>query len=277
MNVQKVIKRIVIYMALTAAIAIMLYPLFYIFMASIKSKEDSLNNPPYALPTMPTFQNYISLVDTEFPRYFLNSITIAVIVLTLIAILGALAAYPLEKMNFRGRKLIKNLFMIGIMIPIFISLVPMFGIYNMLGLRDTYWSVIIPQVGFSLPMAMYLYTAFLKGVPDSLIEAGYMDGAGTFRIFVSVVMPLMKNTTVTIIIFNFVFVWNEFIFANTFISSSLVKTLPIGLNDFVGLYGLRDWGITFAAVAITILPTLIIFFILNKQVMEGMAAGAVKG
>lgn len=273
----KKVKRISVYLILVCTIAIMLYPLFYIFTTSIKTQEDRLAHAPYALPTAPTLQNYISLLDSDIPKYFLNSLVVAAITLVLIVVLGALAAYPLEKMEFKGRKFIKNLFMVGVMIPIFVALVPMFGIYNTLGLRGTYWAVIIPQVGFSLPMAMYLYTAFLESLPNSLIESGYIDGAGTFRIFFHIVLPLLRNTTVSIAIFNFVFVWNEFIFANTFLgTASNLKTLPIGLNDFVGQYGLRDWGLTFAAVAATILPTLIIFFIFNKQVMEGMAAGAVK-
>ena len=166
--------------------------------------------------------------------------------------------------------------MLGFMIPIFVALIPMFSIYRMLGITNTYWSLIIPQVGFGIPMAIYLYLGFLDHLPDSLIEAAYIDGAGSFQIFIQIVLPLLQNVMATIAIFNFVFIWNEFTFANTFINSSLMKTIPPGLNDFVNNYGLRDWGMTFAAVFATVLPTLIVFFILNKQVMEGMTAGAIK-
>ena len=210
------------------------------------------------------------------PTYFKNSVVVAAITLTGIVVLGALAAYPLSKMQFRGRTLVRNFFMLGIMIPIFVSLVPMFGVYNRLGLKNTYWSLIIPQVGFAIPMAMYLYIGFLDQIPDALIEAAYMDGAGSFRIFLEIIVPLLHNAIATIAIFEFVFVWNEFTFANTFISTSAMKTVPVGLNDFINNFGLRDWGLTFAAVSVTVLPTLIVFFILNKQVMAGMTAGAVK-
>jgi raffinose/stachyose/melibiose transport system permease protein len=245
-------------------------------MSSIKPMEEHINNPPYALPKILTADNYRNLIDTPILTYFKNSIIVALVTLTGIVVLGALAAYPLSKMEFRGRKLIRNFFMLGFMIPIFVSLIPMFSIYNKLGLKNTYLSLIIPQVGFSIPMAMYLYLGFLDTLPDSLIEAAYIDGAGSFQIFFRIVIPLLRNIMASITIFNFVFTWNEFTFANTFISSNIMKTIPTGLNDFVNNFGLRDWGLTFAAVSVTILPTLIVFFILNKQVMSGMTAGAVK-
>ncbi|MDR2784540.1 MAG: carbohydrate ABC transporter permease [Treponema sp.] len=245
-------------------------------MASIKPAEEHIANPPYALPRIPTFDNYRNLIHTPFFTYFKNSVVVVVVTLLGIVILGALAAYPLSKMEFRGRKIIKNFFLLGFMIPIFVSLIPMFSVYNTFGLKNTYWSLIIPQVGFSIPMAMYLYLGFLDSLPDSLIEAAYIDGAGSFQVFFRIVIPLLKNIMASIAIFNFVFVWNEFTFANTFISSAVMKTIPLGINDFVNSYGMRDWGLTFAVVSATILPTLVVFFILNKQVMAGMTAGAVK-
>ena len=152
----------------------------------------------------------------------------------------------------------------------------MFQIYNTLGLRNTYAAVILPQIGFSLPMCIFLYVGFMKYIPNELLEAGAIDGAGSFRIFRQIVFPMAKNSTVTVVIYNFVSIWNEFTYANTFMTKDEMKTLPIGLNAFVGEMGRRDWGSTFAAIVIAIFPTILIYFFLNKQVMEGMAAGAVK-
>jgi len=267
---------LVTYLILAIAIVIMSYPIFWIFITSIKPIEEHIRNPSYSLPEIPTLANYMGLTDTLFPVYFKNSVIIVVITLFCIVGLAALAAYPLSKMEFRGRKLIRNFFMLGFMIPIFVALIPMFNIYRILGLINSYWSLIIPQVGFGIPMAIYLYLGFLDHLPDSLIEAAYIDGAGSFQIFIKIVLPLLQNVMATIAIFNFVFIWNEFTFANTFINSNVMKTIPPGLNDFVNNYGLRDWGMTFAAVFATVLPTLTVFFILNKQVMAGMTAGAVK-
>lgn len=269
-------KRLLVYILLLAVAAIQLYPIVWIFLSSIKPAQEHIMNPPYALPEMPTLINYRNLLDSMIPVYFRNSVIVAAVTLFFIVTLGALAAYPLSKMRFKGRILIRNFFMLGIMIPIFVSLVPMFSIYNALGLKNTYWSLIIPQVGFAIPMAMYLYIGFLDQIPDALMEAAYIDGADSFGIFFKIILPLLKNAVATIAIFEFVFVWNEFTFANTFISTNAMKTVPVGLNDFINNFGLRDWGLTFAAVSVTVMPTLVIFFILNKQVMAGMTAGAVK-
>jgi len=273
----KKLKKLPVYIILLVVVVVQLYPIFWIFMSSVKPASEHLANPAYALPELPTFSNYVSLLSSAIPVYFKNSVIVTTVTLIGIVLLGALAAYPISKMEFKGRRLVRNMLMVGIMIPIFVALIPMFNIYNQLGLKNTYWSLIIPQVGFALPMSMYLYIGFLDNVPDSLIEAAYMDGANSFQIFGKVILPILRSVIATIATFQFVFVWNEFTFANTFISTSKMKTIPVGLNDFINNFGLRDWGLTFAAVAMTVLPTLIVFFILNKQVMSGMAAGAVKG
>ena len=277
MKPKNIVKRLPLYTCIGVALVIMLYPIFWIFMTSIKPFDEIVANPPHALPQSPTLSNYSLLLDTNLPLNFWNSIFVAVFTILGIIILSALAAYPISKMRFRGRKVIKNIIMVGIMVPITVSLIPMFSIYNSIGLINSRWAVIFPQWGFAIPVSMFLCLAFLNDLPDSLIEAGYIDGAGSLRIFWSIVLPMMRNTIATIAIFQFVFVWNEFVLARTFLISADVRTVPLGLASFVTEVGRRDWGLTFAGVAATVLPTLIVFFILNKQVIKGMAAGAVKG
>lgn len=269
-------KQIPLYAFIAVMLGIWLYPIFWIFMSSVKPAAEHLEYPAYALPKAPVLDNYISLLDSAIPTYFKNSVIVTAVTLVLIIVLGALAAYPLAKMEFKGRKIIRNGLMVGIMLPIFVALIPMFNIFNTLNLNNTYWALIIPQVGFAIPMAMYLFVGFLDQVPNALIEAAYIDGANSFQIFGRIILPMLRSVIATVATFEFVFVWNEFTFANTFISTSEMKTVPVGLNDFINNFGLRDWGLTFAAVAVTVLPTLILFFLLNKQVMAGMAAGAVK-
>jgi raffinose/stachyose/melibiose transport system permease protein len=252
MKRQDFLKKMFMYLVLLVVLIIQAYPIFWIFMSSIKPAEEHIYRPPYALPKVFTADNYLHLTNTPIIIYFKNSVVVAAVTLAGIMVLASLASYPLSKMEFRGRKLIRNFFMMGFMIPIFVSLIPMFSIYNVLGLKNTYWSLIIPQLGFSTPMAIYLYIGFLEKMPDSLLEAAYIDGASSFQIFFQIVVPLLRNVMASVTIFNFVFIWNEFTFANTFISSSAMKTIPIGLNDFVNNFGLRDWGLTFTAVSATI-------------------------
>ena len=272
----KALRKAVLYTFTFLCVFFQTYPILWIIVSSFKSNEEHTMNPPYSMPERFFFENYTALVDTSIMTYFKNSLIVVVFTLIGIVALGALAAYPLSKMNFPGRKLIKRVFMLGIMIPVFVSLIPMFRVFSAIGIKNTHLSLIIPQVGFSISLAIYLFLGFLDYLPNSIIESGYIDGASSFRIFFSIILPLLRNTIVTIATFNFVFVWNEFIFANTFVSSNAMKTIPIGLNDFIGTFGLRDWGMTFAAITVTVLPTLLVFFVMNKQVMEGMTAGAVK-
>jgi raffinose/stachyose/melibiose transport system permease protein len=162
------------------------------------------------------------------------------------------------------------------MVPIFVSLLPIFQVLGWLGLRRTYWSVVLPQVAFNLPMAIYIYTGFMRNIPDALIEAATIDGASPARVFWQIIVPLSMNATITIAVFNFMFVWNEFVFANTFLTTAKLRTLPIGLFDFVGQYGKQDLGATYAAIVVSVIPTLFLYAFLNRRVVEGMSAGAVK-
>jgi len=260
------------------AVAFQIYPIFWIFMSSLKTSEDFITNPAYRLPEMLYFNNYIRVIfESGMPRFFLNSVIVASITLLALAFLGSLAGFALSKMVFKGKNIIFLFFMAGITIPIFVSLIPMFQIYNALGLRNTYISLILPQVGFGIPISMFLYMGFMDFIPSEMEESAYLDGATPFTVYRKIIMPMSTNATITVLTFNFVMVWNEYTFAHTFISQSAMRTLPIGLTDFLRGMGMRDWGQTFAAISVSILPTLIIYFILNDKIMGGMTAGAVKG
>lgn len=266
------------YAVILMVVIVTCYPVFWVLMQSFKTSMELANNAPYTMPGSVYFGNYIkAFTASKLVRYFMNSTIIAVCSLLLIVAVGSPAAFAISKIRFKMAESMMSFFLLGMMIPLFICLIPMFQIYNQLNLRNTYISLILPQVGFSLPMCIYLYVTFMKYVPNSLVEAAMIDGASSWQVFIKVIFPMAKNSTITILIFNFVNVWNEFTYANTFLTKADMKTLPVGLNDFVGEMGSRDWGATFAAIIVAVLPTLLIYFFLNKSVMEGMAAGAVKG
>lgn len=270
--------KITFYVLICIVLVITCYPIFWVVCSSLKTPDELATAAPYTLPGSFYTGHYVNaFLKSNLVRYFLNSTIVAVCTLILIILLGAPAAFAISKLRFRQSERVMSYFLLGIMIPIFVCLIPMFQFYGKLGLRNTYLALILPQVGFSLPMCIYLYVGFMKFVPNSLCEAAMIDGASSFQVFSQIIFPMAKNSTMTILIFNFVNIWNEFTFANTFMSKSDMKTLPNGLNDFVGQMGTRDWGATFAAIVIAVMPTLIIYFFLNKSVMEGMAAGAVKG
>ena len=269
--------RIVFLILIVLFVVLQSYPVFWVFTASLKTPEEIAGSAPYALPSGFYLGNYIkAFTQSNLVRYFMNSVAVALYTLLGIVVLSAPAAYAISKIQFKQNEKVLTFFLLGMMIPTFSCLIPMFQIYNMLGLRNTYAAVVLPQIGFSLPMCIFLYVGFMKYIPNELLEAAAIDGAGSFGIFRQVVFPMAKNSTVTVLIYNFVSIWNEFTYANTFMTKDEMKTLPIGLNAFVGEMGRRDWGATFAAIVIAIFPTILVYFFLNKQVMEGMSAGAVK-
>lgn len=269
--------KITFYAVILVFVVLAGYPIFWVVMSSFKDTADMANLAPYQMPQKLYLGNYVTaFAGGKLARYFLNSVIVAACTLLGIVCAGSPAAFAIAKLKFRQSAGLLKFFLMGMMIPVFTCLIPMFQIYGALGLRNTYLSLIFPQIGFSLPMCIFLYVGFMQFVPNELMEAAAIDGASNWRIFLTMIFPMAKNSTVTVVIYNFVNIWNEFTYANTFMTDSKMKTLPGGLNDFVGEMGKRDWGGTFAAITVAILPTMIIYFVLNKQVMEGMAAGAVK-
>jgi len=169
------------------------------------------------------------------------------------------------------------LFLIGIVVPVQIALVPLFIDYAAVNLLDTYQSIIIPLAGFSLPMSIFLFSSFYEYIPRETYEAASLDGAGPYRIFAQITFPLSLNTIVTVVMVNSIFIWNDFIFANTFVLSDGLKTIPLGLQNYIGAMGKVDWTATFAAVCVSITPLLLAFLVLNKAMIYGLSSGGSKG
>ena len=128
-----------------------------------------------------------------------------------------------------------------------------------------------------MPLSVLIFTRFYKYVPNEIIEAAVMDGCNIYQVFYRIVLPLTNNTIITVASINFIFIWNDFIFSNTFTNDSQYKTIAVGLQEFIGAFGATDWGQTFAAISISIMPIVLIYLILNKNVMAGMSEGSVKG
>lgn len=274
---KKTIIKVVFAILIISFLIIQIYPVVWLFIASVKPTVE-LSTAPFALPKTITFENFVKVFsDGKIMTYMWNSLKVTGISLILIVLLSATAGYALSKFKVRGTKQIYSFFTFGIMVPVQITLIPLFIFYSRLGILNTSFSMILPQVGFALPLSVMMFVSFYDFVPNELIEASIVDGCSSFRTFVQIVFPLARNTVITIASMYSILIWNDFIFANTFISDSSAKTVAMGLKDYVGAFGNVDWGLTFAAIAISILPPLIIYFSLNKWVTSGMTLGATKG
>lgn len=259
-------------------IVIQVYPIFYVITSSFKTTDDFRQLVPYALPTSFNIQNYINVFTTSpMLTYFKNSIIITAGTLILLLSTSLMAAFALAKIKFRGNKKLFGLFMLGLTLPFQVALVPLFTIFTNLNMINTYAAVIIPQVAFSLSYSIQLFYSFCKFLPDEIIESAIIDGCSPFRIFYKIIIPMSKNSILTVATMQGVFSWNDFINANTFTRTTDMKTITLGLNDFVGFMGMTDWGATFAAITVTVLPTFIFYFLTSKYMTAGIASGAVKG
>ena len=257
---------------------ICIYPVFYVFMSSVKTTEDFQQQKPYELPSEITFANYQKIIEQgRILTYFKNSIIITLFTVLFILILASMAGFGLSKFSFRGNKTLRNYFNLGLMLPIQVSLIPLFYIFSRIDILDTYPAVIIPQVAFGLAFSIQLFYSFYKFLPNDVIESGIIDGCTPMQVFIKIVTPMAQNTYLTVATMQGVFSWNEFITTYTTTKSVGMKTVTLGLNDFVGTMGLTDWGATFAMIILTILPTLILYFFTNKHMVSGIAAGSVKG
>jgi raffinose/stachyose/melibiose transport system permease protein len=156
-------------------------------------------------------------------------------------------------------------------------LLPLFTIYFHVHLLNNLLSLIITYTAFGLPLTVFLMTTYYKTVPQELIEAALIDGAGVYRTFWTICLPIIKNAILTVALVQFFFIWNDLLLSLTFISDDAHRTIQAGLLNFVGNYGETDWGPTFAAICLAIVPTLIIYLGLNQKVMKGLTAGSVKG
>ncbi|TLM82741.1 carbohydrate ABC transporter permease [Pseudarthrobacter sp. NamE2] len=259
-------------------VIVQVYPLAWLFVTSLRSEHDFATGDPFALPGSLTWDNYARAFETgDLGRNILNSLTVTMGANVLIVLLGMMAAYAIQVLGFRFSRLVRGLFLVGIIVPVQIALVPLFIDYSAVNLLDTYQSMIIPLAGFSLPMSVYLFSSFYEYIPNETYEAASLDGAGPYRIFGLITLPLSLNTVVTVVLVNSIFIWNDFIFANTFILSEELKTIPLGLQNYIGAMGKVDWTATFAAVCVTITPLLLVFLVLNKAMIQGLESGATKG
>lgn len=259
-------------------VIVSVYPIIWLLLSSLKAPGEFSSSPMYALPEGFYFQNYIDAWTTgNMGVYFKNSVIVTFSSLVLIIVLGAAAAFAIEKMTWKFSKATLLLFVTGIMVPVPIVLLPLFTMFYEINLLNNLFGLVLALVTFALPLTIFLFASYFKSVPDELIESAIMDGASIFRVFISIALPMIKNAIVTVALVQFFFVWNDLIFTMTFISDSELRTIQTGLMHFSGEHGQRDWGPTFAAISMAVIPTMLLYLFLNKTIMKGMASGAVKG
>ncbi|MBA2939113.1 carbohydrate ABC transporter permease [Paenibacillus sp. CGMCC 1.16610] len=270
------IKHFIIYAFLILFAVINLLPLFWMVVDSFKSEQEYAANP-FSLPTVLHFSNYAKAWEVaNMGTYYKNSIIITAVSVIVTVLLGALASYFLSRFEFKLRGITYGIFLLGMLIPIHATLIPIFHIMQKLRLLDTSLSLILPYTAFHLSLTIFILEGFMRGFPKDMEESAVMDGCGVFRIFWYIILPITRPAMATVIILNFVYNWNEYLFALVLINSSELKTLPLGLANFVGIET-ASLTLQMAALTIALIPIILFYLILQKQLVNGMTAGAVKG
>lgn len=273
---KKGIKTTIIYFILGIFSLVNAYPIVWMVINSFKSESEFIVNQ-FGFPKVFVLENYINAWNTaNLGVLFKNSIFICVTATVITVLLGALASYFLSRFTFKMNKFIYTFFIFGLLIPIHATLVPMFILMRNLGLLDTPITLIFPYIAFHLPITIFILTSFMKAFPKDIEESAIMDGCGIFRVFWSIILPMSRPALATVVILNFIYNWNEFSFALVLINDPGLQTLPLGLANFAGQFT-TNYGAQMAGLTMSLIPIVIFYLLLEKEIVQGMTAGAVKG
>lgn len=253
-----------------------IYPMIFVLLTSTKTTSEFYNNI-WLLPKKFAWENYEYAWNVaKIGEYFLTSIIVVTVTVTVTLILAAFAGYALAKLKVPKADLIMLIIFLLTMLPSESIIMPMYIIISRLGLTGTYLSLILPYIGWGLALTIYIYRNFFKTVPTEIIEAARIDGCSETRTFIKVVLPMMLPATATNAIFLFLGWWGEMLWASVELSTSSLKTLPLGITAFVQSSG-TDWGPLCAASCIILIPVIIFFLFTQKYMISGLTGGAVKG
>jgi len=269
-------KRVVLYFLVIALVIYCFGPYLWQFLTSLKPDYELTKIPP-VFPERPTITHYVSIFkEHPFSRIIFNSAIVASSTTLLSLFIGSLCGFGLAKLNVRYKTLILGFILSVSMFPPIATVSPLYIIIRALGIRDTWWALIITYTTFSLPLSVWILTNFFREIPDDIYLAARVDGCSPFQSFYKVILPLSAPGIVTTAILVFIFSWNEFLFALTFTSTPASRTIPVAIALFPGIHEV-PWGDIAAASMVVTIPLIIFVFAFQRRIIEGLTAGAVKG
>lgn len=267
---------IVLQIVMVIIALIFLAPFYFLLVNSVKSLGDIMVDAAN-WPTAFHFDNYSKAWEmTRFPEAFANSVIITIISNLIIAMLSAMAAYRMVRSNTRFNQIVFMLFVSAMVIPFQSIMIPLLQVINFLGVNNSIVGLILSYLGLGIPLSVFLFHGFVKGIPLEIEEAATVDGASPFRVFARIVLPMLKPMMVTVIILNCLWVWNDYLLPSLILQSPELRTIPLATFAFFGQYS-KQWDMALPALVLGITPIIIFFLSLQKYIVEGVAAGSVKG
>jgi len=254
--------------------ALMLFPVYWMVNVSLTPQQDMRKDPPDLLPLHPTFSGYRAVLDDQLP-YLWVSLLIGLGTVALTLVLAAPAGYALAKLRPRGAGTVGLLLLIAQMVPGIVMAMGFYGIFLNLGIMNTWWGLVVADSTIAVPFGVMIFTAFMSGIPDELTAAAKIDGAGTWRTFTAVILPVSRNAIVTVSLFSFLWAWSDFVFANTLDGGGSMRPITLGIYKYIGNNN-QEWNAIMATAVVASIPAAVLLVLAQRYVAAGVTAGAVK-
>lgn len=275
MSWKKICTKTLIFLFITFIILISIAPLIWVLMSSFKTNREILSGG-LGLPETFSWKNYADALKlAPIVQFYLNSILVAGISTVASVFLFGMGAYVLGHFEWKFKNLFRNLFSIGLLVPGAALLQPLYQTFTTTNLNDSLTGLILVYMAFGLPTTIYIMSSYFNTIPKELEESAYLDGAGFYKTFVRIILPIAKPAMGTAAVLQFLLSWNEFQFALTLTTSNTKRTLPIALYYFKSQFA-SNYGAMFAATIMVVIPSIVVYILLQEQVVSGLSAGAVK-
>lgn len=270
------VQRAIIYVIMACAALLTISPFLLVLTTSLKTKAEIYTNGPLALPEMLHWDNYSRIWQVgNFVGYFKNSVIVTLIVVVFVVIFSVLGAYPFAHMKFRGKGILFLIILWGLTVPMDLLIIPLFNNLKSVGLLNTLWALILPQIAMNIPFSIFLLRGFMRDIPHALLESARMDGTTELQNLYLILLPMLYPPIVSLIVFTAIGAWNNFMLPTILIQNDLLRTLPVGLNYFQTKFTM-DYTMIATAAVISALPTAIVYMIFQRNIISGVMVGALK-
>jgi multiple sugar transport system permease protein len=254
--------------------ALMLFPVYWMVNVSLTKTSNMRKSPPNLIPIDATLDGYTVVIKQQLP-YLGTSLMIALGTVLVTLALAAPAGYSLAKLRPRGGGALSFVLLVAQMIPAIVMAMGFYTIYIKFGLLDSVWGLILADSTIAVPFGVLIFTAFMSRIPDELLQAARIDGAGTFRAFLSIVLPVSRNAIVTVSLFAFLWAWSDFLFANTLDGGGSLQPITLGIYAYIGNNN-QQWNAIMATAVVASIPAAVLLVLAQRYVAAGVTAGAVK-
>jgi multiple sugar transport system permease protein len=254
--------------------ALMLFPVYWMINVSLTRTQDLRANPPQLFPIAPTLDGYAAVLQQQLPN-LATSLLIGFGCVVLTIVVAAPAAYAIALLNLRGGRTLNFILLVAQMIPAVVMAMGFYAIYVRLGLLNSVWGLILADSTIAVPFAVLLFTAFMSGLPREMLQAARIDGAGAWRTFISVVMPMSRNSALTVSLFAFLWAWSDFVFASTLSRNGDLTPVTLGIYAYIG-NNTTQWNAIMATAVVASVPAAVLLVVAQRYVAAGVTAGAVK-